>query len=265
MPSEKRGRTPFTVKRGTAPFSEHYSYAAYADPEMAAGFDAARFGGPIGQLLFEDQERVLFEFLGDVNHLHVLDLGTGTGRAAMALARRGAIVTGVDASSEMLSVARRRAAQEGLSIEFSEGDAHALAFPDRAFDAAVCFRLLMHVPDWRLAVRELCRVAGARVVFDYPAARSSATLQAAWRRTAAMLGSKVEAYRVFTDGEIARELSRHGFRVAASHRQFVLPIALHKRLGSARVTRRIEGALSAIGLLRLAGSPVTVAAERCAS
>ena len=80
-----------------------------------------------------------------------------------------------------------------------------------------------------------------------------------------MLGSKVEAYRVFTDGEIARELSRHGFRVAASHRQFVLPIALHKRLGSARVTRRIEGALSAIGLLRLAGSPVTVAAERCAS
>ena len=265
MPSEKRGRVPFSdvaPEKGTRP---HYSYAAYADPEMAAGFDAARFGGPIGQLLFEDQERVLFEFLGDVNHLHVLDLGTGTGRAAMALARRGAIVTGVDASSEMLSVARRRAAEEGLSIEFSEGDAHALAFPDRAFDAAVCFRLLMHVPDWRLAVRELCRVAGARVVFDYPAARSSATLQAAWRRTAAMLGSKVEAYRVFTDGEIARELSRHGFRVAASHRQFVLPIALHKRLGSARVTRRIEAALSAIGLLRLAGSPVTVAAERCAS
>ena len=101
------------------------------DPDMAAGFDAARFGGPIGQLLFEDQERVLFESLGDVKHLHVLDLGTGTGRAAMALARRGAIVTGVDASSEMLSVARRRAAHENLSIEFSEGDAHALAFPDR--------------------------------------------------------------------------------------------------------------------------------------
>jgi SAM-dependent methyltransferase len=243
----------------------HYSYAAYADPGMAAGFDAARFGGPIGQLLLEDQERVLFQFLGNVKHVHILDLGTGTGRAAMALARRGAIVTGVDASSEMLSVARRRSSEEGLSIEFAEGDAHALVFPDRAFDATVCFRLLMHVPDWRRAIRELCRVTGTRVVFDYPSATSSAALQAMWRRAAAALGSNVEAYRVFTRGEISRELARHGFRIAASHRQFVLPIALHKRLGSARLTRGIEGALSAVGLLWLAGSPVTVAAERCAS
>jgi hypothetical protein len=123
----------------------------------------------------------------------------------------------------------------------------------------------MHVPNWRLAIRELCRVAGARIVFDYPSATSTAALQAAWRRAAAAFGSKVEAYRVFTHGEVARELSRHGFRITASHRQFVLPIALHKRLRSPRVTRGIEGALDAIGLLRLAGSPVTVAAERCGS
>src|SRR5712691_5217451 len=118
-------------KRGTAPFSAHYSYTTYADPAMAAGFDAARFGGPIGRLLLEDQERVLFEFLGDVSNTRILDLGTGTGRAAIALARRGARVTGVDASAEMLSVARRRAAEERLPIDFFEGDAHALAFPNR--------------------------------------------------------------------------------------------------------------------------------------
>ena len=156
---------------------------------MAAGFDAARFGGPIGQLLLEDQERVLLQFLGNVANTRILDLGTGTGRAAIALARRGAHVTGVDASSEMLNVARHRAAEERLPIEFSEGDAHALAFPDRAFDAAVCFRLLMHVPDWRLAIRELCRVADTRLVFDYPSATSSAVLQAVWRKAAAALGS----------------------------------------------------------------------------
>jgi SAM-dependent methyltransferase len=232
---------------------------------MAAGFDEARFGGPIGRLLLEDQERVLFAFLGDVMDTRVLDLGTGTGRAAIALARRGARVTGVDASSEMLNVARHRSAEERLSIDFLEGDAHALAFPDRAFDAAVCFRLLMHVPDWRLSLRELCRVAGTRLVFDYPSAASSAALQAVWRRAAAALGSKVEAYRVFTRGEIARELERHGFRITLSHRQFVLPIAFHKILGSPRFTRGIEGALAGIGLLWLAGSPVTIAAERCAS
>jgi SAM-dependent methyltransferase len=165
----------------------------------------------------------------------------------------------------MLGVARKRAADERLSIEFAEGDAQSLAFPDRAFDAVVCFRLLMHVPDWRRSIRELCRVAGQRVVLDYPSAISSAAIQAMWRRAAAGFGSKVEAYRVFTPGEIARELARHGFRVTAVHRQFVLPIALHKQLGSARLTRLIEGALSAVGLLRVAGSPVTVAAERCGS
>ena len=147
----------------------HYSYAAYADPEMAATFDAKRFGGPIGQLLLADQERVLAEFLGDVSGIRVLDMATGTGRAALAIARRGARVTGIDASIEMLTVARHRAEAAGLPIEFVEGDVHALAFPDRAFDAVVCLRLLMHVPDWRRALAELCRVAGKRLVFDYPA------------------------------------------------------------------------------------------------
>ena len=47
-----------------------------------------------------------------------------------------------------------------------------------------------------------------------------------------------------------------------THRQFVLPIAFHKRLGSRALTERVEGGLETIGLLRLAGSPVTVLAER---
>ena len=165
---------------------------------MAAGFDAARFGGPIGQLLLEDQERALFAFLGDVSRLRVLDLGTGTGRAAIALSKRGATVTGVDASREMLNVARRRASEERLSIEFLEGDVHALAWPDRAFDAVVCFRLLMHVPGWRTAMAELCRVADKRVIFDYPSIASLAALQALWRLAALKAGAKVEAYRVFS-------------------------------------------------------------------
>ena len=142
---------------------EHYSYAAYADPAMAATFDAKRFGGPIGRILLDDQERVLETFLPDVAGRRMLDVGTGTGRAALALGRRGAIVTGIDASVEMLAVARRRASEVNVAIEFYEGDAHALIFADRAFDASVCLRLLMHVPDWRKAIKEICRVTDRRV------------------------------------------------------------------------------------------------------
>jgi SAM-dependent methyltransferase len=245
--------------------AEHYSYAAYADPAMADSFDANRFGGPIGQILLDDQEHVLGEFLGDVSGRRILDLGTGTGRAAMALARRGALVTGIDASAEMLRVARARAQNAGLAVDFAEGDAHRLSFPDRAFDSSVCLRLLMHVPDWRTAVSELCRVTERQLVFDYPAAASAASAQAVWRRAAAKMGRKVEAYRVFRQRAIAGELARHGFRIAGSHKQFVVPIALHKLVGSAGFTRSLERVLARAGIRHLAGSPVTIAAERCAS
>ena len=243
----------------------HYSYATYADPAMAASFDAKRFGGPIGRLLLEDQERVLVECLGALNGRRILDVGTGTGRAAMALARRGAAVTGLDASSQMLAVARTRARTEDLSIDFVEGDAHALAYADRSFDSTVCLRVLMHVPDWRRTLGELCRVTNDRLIFDYPALSSLASLQAAWRRAAATAGRQTEAYRVFGFSAIARELDRHGFRVLSTHKQFVLPIGFHKMIGSATFTRRLERALAGAGLRRVAGSPVTVAAQRCGS
>ena len=64
----------------------------------------------------------------------VLDVGTGTGRAALILARGGAQVTAVDASERMLPIARRRAEEQRVAVRFLVGDAHALDFADRAFD-----------------------------------------------------------------------------------------------------------------------------------
>jgi SAM-dependent methyltransferase len=243
----------------------HYSYAHYADADVAAGFDALRFGGPIGALLAETQERVLADFLGPLDGLSVLDVGTGTGRAAIALALRGARVTGVDASAEMLAVARGRASSAGADVRFEAGDAHALPFGDRAFAAAVSLRVLMHTPGWAQALAELCRVSGSRVVFDYPSARSAAALQAAGRRLAAALGAATEPYRVFRPGRIRAALAANGFRVTGVHRQFVLPIAVHKAVGSRPFTDATERAFSALGLNAAFGSPITVVAERCAS
>ena len=241
---------------------DHYSYAVYADPAHAARFDQLRFSGPIGTLLAETQERVLLEFLPGLERQQLLDVGTGTGRAALIFARHGASVTGVDASSQMLAIARQRAAEDHLSVDFREGDAHALEFPDGSFDAAISLRVLMHTPGWRTCLGELCRVARERVVFDYPALASAAAVQSVMRHVAAWFGSKTEAYRVFRSATIRAELARHGFRVAAVHRQFVLPIAVHKAIGSRRVTAAVEGTLKALGFLRLFGSPVTVVAVR---
>lgn len=240
----------------------HYSYTVYADPGVASTFDERRFGGPIGDLIASEQAAVLVQFIADVGGRTVLDVGTGTGRAALLLAGHGAIVTGVDASEAMLDVARRRAVQAGVPVRFLPGDAHALGFEARSFDVAVSLRVLMHTPCWTESLAELCRVAGRAVVVDYPSARSFALCQSLWRKALHAVGVRTEPYRVFTDAEVARALARHGFRVRSTRRQFVLPIAVHKALGSRAFTEQSERFFERMGLLGAIGSPVTILAER---
>jgi ubiquinone/menaquinone biosynthesis C-methylase UbiE len=258
-PSTGSGRAEPAVGR------DHYSYTVYNDPKTARTFDDRRFGGPIGELVAATQAKVLTNFIGRIQGRHILDVGTGTGRAALRLARGGATVTAVDASEQMLAVARRRATEQGVQVRFQVGDAHTLEFKDRAFDVAVCLRVLMHTPQWRRCLAELCRVADQLVVFDYPSAHSAALLHSLTRRVTHAAGSRTEPYRVFTDRTIADALDRSGFRVLNVHRQFALPIQFHRAIGSRGFTEFSEEMLKRVGLLRVFGSPVTLVAQRCKS
>jgi len=241
---------------------EHYSYRHYADRRVAEGFDALRFGGPIGEYLARCQAGILHGALDPLTGRTILDVGTGTGRAAVELAVSGAQVIGVDASREMLDVARARAAEAGVSVVLGQSDAHDLPFGDRTVDGAVSLRVLMHAIDWRQCLSELCRVSRWRVVVDFPAALSFAALESGARRLAKHAGRSVEAYRVMREAEVVKAFAASGFRVVEVRRQFVLPIALHKSMNSLRTTRAVEGSLAAVGLLALLGSPVTMVAER---
>src|SRR5512133_1607988 len=68
---------------------------------------------------------------------HVLDVACGNGNAALAAARRFAVVTGVDYVPALLERARARGAADGLTLDLREGDAEALPFADGAFDAVL--------------------------------------------------------------------------------------------------------------------------------
>jgi ubiquinone/menaquinone biosynthesis C-methylase UbiE len=68
----------------------------------------------------------------------VLDVGTGTGVVAITAARKGALVTGLDLTPTLLDVARENARVAGLgSIQWLEGDAESLPFPDGQFGVVV--------------------------------------------------------------------------------------------------------------------------------
>lgn len=86
-----------------------------------------------------------------------LDVGTGAGALALALAPLVREVVGVDRVPELLALARERA--HGLAnVTFVEGDAESLPFEDGSFDLVGTLRTLHHVPRPELVVAELVRV-----------------------------------------------------------------------------------------------------------
>lgn len=88
----------------------------------------------------------------------VLDVATGNGSAALAAARRFCDATGVDYAANLSADGRRRAETEGLPIDFREGDAEALPFPDTSFDVVLSTFGAMFAPDQAAVARELLRV-----------------------------------------------------------------------------------------------------------
>jgi SAM-dependent methyltransferase len=244
------------------PEKQHYSYEHYKSDGVAEGFDALRFGGPIGEIVQHDQEVLLMAAFGPIQGRTILDVGTGTGRAALAFARAGAVVTGIDASEQMLAVARRTAGERKLNATFEVGDAHAIPFGDRAFECAVSLRVIMHTPDWKRCVQELCRVAKWRIVVDFPSSKSAAAIESRSRQKKLARGEKVVAYRVLDVADVRSVVEAAGFKVIGVHKQFVLPINFHKLFNSPLFTNAVESTLAVFGLLKLFGSPVTITAER---
>ena len=87
-----------------------------------------------------------------------LDVACGSGNAALAAARLGCIVTGVDYVPALLERGRERAAAERIGVDLREGDAEALPFGDGSFDAALSVFGSMFAPDHRRTAAELVRV-----------------------------------------------------------------------------------------------------------
>jgi ubiquinone/menaquinone biosynthesis C-methylase UbiE len=118
----------------------------------------------------------------------VLDVPCAAGRLVPTLLERATRVTGVDLSPAMVAVAREALAGPIAAgrVLLLEGDAAALPFPDRAFDTAVCWRLLHHLTERAARVRvlsELRRVSRRAVLVSFADAGSlKARLQALRRR-----------------------------------------------------------------------------------
>jgi ubiquinone/menaquinone biosynthesis C-methylase UbiE len=139
----------------------------------AAGYDLLVW------LLLLGRERAFRERLVRLARLEtgqsVLDVGCGTGSLAITAKRRvgpGGTVRGMDASSEMIARARRKAHKAGVDVSFTEGAVETLPFPDGEFDAVLSTLMLHHLPgDARrqcaLEMRRVLKPGGYVLAVDF--------------------------------------------------------------------------------------------------
>ncbi len=100
----------------------------------------------------------------------ILEVGCGGGLICEELARRGAVVTGLDPTEEALAVARAHTQRSGFgqNAHFVRGYAESLPFADGSFSVIVCLDVLEHVRALDATVKELARVLapGGILIFD---------------------------------------------------------------------------------------------------
>jgi 2-polyprenyl-3-methyl-5-hydroxy-6-metoxy-1,4-benzoquinol methylase len=134
----------------------------------AADFDREASHG----LLNDTQSRAWHELINRVAgavSLDALDVGCGTGFLSLLLAELGHRVIGIDVAEAMLAMARRKAAGNGLSVDFRHADAEAPDLPAGSFDLIVERHLLWTLPHPASALdswRHLLRRNGRLVLIE---------------------------------------------------------------------------------------------------
>ena len=150
----------------------------------------------------------------------VVDVGCGTGNAALLAAARGARVTGVDPALRLLEVARERAAAETLNVTFLAGEAAALPLADESADVVLSVFGVVFAPDAEEAAGELARVTAShgRILLTawIPGGAVSRVNQVAQEAVLRALGAPAPPPPFpWHDGEaLDHLLAPHGFTVA---------------------------------------------------
>lgn len=147
-------------------------------------------GSEIGTTTERLERQLILKLVGDVSGRRVLDVGCGDGELAVELAKRGAIVTGIDASTAMIEAAKERARGHDADIVFQVARTEALPFPASEFDVVTAVTILCFVEDAGPVFSEMARVLepGGRLVIGELGKWST---WAAARRVRAWVGSQL--------------------------------------------------------------------------
>jgi SAM-dependent methyltransferase len=148
----------------------------------------------------------------------LIDVGCGTGNAALLAAERGAQVTGVDPAERLLDVARAQAAERRLDVAFARAEAEALPLADGLADVVVSVFGVIFAPHTSTAIAEMARVtsSGGRIVLSawIPDGAIAAVARLRSEAVAAAIGAAPSPSFAWHDsGALEDAFARYGFSV----------------------------------------------------
>jgi 2-polyprenyl-3-methyl-5-hydroxy-6-metoxy-1,4-benzoquinol methylase len=234
------------------------SYPETADIETSSDDYASRFSGEVGEYFLKIQLDILLSLLEP--HLGrkatILDVGGGHAQLAVPLVKMGYNVT-VTGSHDSC---RRRLSEQLPEAAFSYQtcDMLHLPFADNSFNIVIAFRLVPHVENWQLLLAELARVSSGVVIVDYPDIRSANIMNFLFFRLKKLLEGNTRPFGLFRRKQILQEFASNGMGQPEIIPEFFLPMVLHRKLGSAGISRFLERFCRSVGLTRLFGSPIVL-------
>lgn len=184
----------------------------YQQSGVAEDYDRERFSGLRGWFVNRLEQTLLMKTMQGMSvGCRVLDLPVGTGRMSRRLRAEGFRPIGTDVSEPMLRIS---AQLSGSGADLARGDGERLPYRDGAFQAAICFRLLGHLPETarKNLLREMARVAKDRVIAVYQPHR----LALWWLFYGLILRRKLPLHFV-SDRDLKREFADCGLRLVRSH------------------------------------------------
>lgn len=155
----------------------------------------ARLGADYRDQWREVYRRVVADLLATHDPVDVLDVGTGSGFAAVLLAELGHRVQAVDAAPAMLRQAESTAREHGVTVRFAEADAHQVAALGR-FDLVTCRYVLWTLPspqaalaNWHTALRPGGAVLVCDGMWHHGRAGRSSRPRGPWRAGAELVAA----------------------------------------------------------------------------
>ncbi len=178
---------------------------------------------PLGSLCDKLEKDAVFSFADVKEGELVLDVSCGTGNYSLELRRRGARVIGLDISSEMLSIAKKKAEREGLKIDFIRADAAMPPFKNNSFDLITSILILEFAdkPDKMIEEWKNLFKPGGRIVIGF---LNRYSLWALKRRLKAIFKESIwRKARFYSANEMQNLLAKAGLKSIESREVIYFP------------------------------------------